>query len=376
MSPQVFVILLACASACHTSRSSEADAPVELDPRIEGLPFAYFSEDGSFFDLPFPSDLRKNPDGTLELDAWPNPFELSLLQEYIDAASSLTGFGTNSAMYLRLSEPPDLGTLPADPQAALSSDASVFLVNLDSESSDYGRRHPVEYYFRETATPYWPSHTLAVRPMLGIPLDGDTTYGLVLTDDVRTEDGESYVRDRYLEQLLFGATGDGQDEARAVLRPLIDWAQDSGIALDRLRGVTVFTTQDPRAELETLRQWMLDNVDPPLAMESAWRVLTHAEGFTLLEGRFDALPVFQQGDAPYFEDGGDIQWVDGEPILQDVLQPRFALSIPADSTSPGLGSAGYPIVVYAHGSRWRLLVFRSQWRGTRLGRAGHRSNRV
>ena len=38
----------------------------------------------TFFDQPFPSDLRRETDGTVRLKGWPNPFQNPLIKAYID----------------------------------------------------------------------------------------------------------------------------------------------------------------------------------------------------------------------------------------------------------------------------------------------------
>src|SRR5687768_13298645 len=70
----------------------------------------------TFFDHPFPSDVRTDADGTARYAGWPNPFEVKLLAEYVVATKGLfKGFSPMGSIYLRFTAPIDASTLPADP---------------------------------------------------------------------------------------------------------------------------------------------------------------------------------------------------------------------------------------------------------------------
>jgi len=62
------------------------------------------SSAAEFYDLPFPSDLRRDPDGTISLAHFPDPSPRIIVPDYVRAAEELTGFGTTTVVYFRFSE--------------------------------------------------------------------------------------------------------------------------------------------------------------------------------------------------------------------------------------------------------------------------------
>ncbi|MFO0571141.1 MAG: hypothetical protein U0263_36250 [Polyangiaceae bacterium] len=60
----------------------------------------------SFFDHPWPSDLRKEGDGSVRFDGFPNPHKKPILSEYIESMKGvLTGFSPVAAGYARFTVP-------------------------------------------------------------------------------------------------------------------------------------------------------------------------------------------------------------------------------------------------------------------------------
>src|SRR5690242_2188722 len=78
-----------------------------------------------FYDLPFPNDLRRHGDGTLDLSKFPTN---SLLGgNYRDAVQSeLDGFSLNAAIFSRFSAQVDKSSLP-DTATSMQPGASVYL---------------------------------------------------------------------------------------------------------------------------------------------------------------------------------------------------------------------------------------------------------
>ena len=96
---------------------------------------ALFAQNGSdFYDLPYPNDLRRHDDGSLDLSKFPT--NSLLVDMYRVDAEKLDGFGLNSAIFARFSGPLDETSLP-DPAASTMPGASVYLVNLTT--GDYSR---------------------------------------------------------------------------------------------------------------------------------------------------------------------------------------------------------------------------------------------
>src|SRR5262245_20508325 len=91
----------------------------------------------SFYDMPWPFDLRRDPDGTLDLSTFPVGGN-ALLASYAEALGQIYGFGLNSGVFVKLDGAIDPTSLPADPAASRQPGASVFLINIDRTSPQRG----------------------------------------------------------------------------------------------------------------------------------------------------------------------------------------------------------------------------------------------
>src|ERR1051326_4912108 len=65
-----------------------------------GVTPLFTTSDDDFYALPFPNDMRRNPDGTLDLSAFPGNSPLVLTYRVV-VAQELDGFGMNEAVYAR-----------------------------------------------------------------------------------------------------------------------------------------------------------------------------------------------------------------------------------------------------------------------------------
>lgn len=306
----------------------------------------------AFFDLPWPSDVRRNPDGTLDVSEFPQPRENELVRRYLDAIEADTrGYPINGGTYLRFSTTVDTDTLPADGIATQQADASVFLMNVDADSPNVGTRHAVNVTYRDEATRYWPDHCVAVLPVFGIPLEWDTTYAVVVTRDVKPDAGGDYERDLDFEALLGDDTSDPDVvAARAIHAPALAALATAGVPEEDILSMAVFTTNAAYNELLAARDFIMEEYELPVADVDAWQpnvsTTTHVE----VLGEYGPSPIFQQGEVPYMRsaDGGDFEIEDGVPVVQGEFDARFSLTIPPESVP--MPAEGYPIVLYAHGT--------------------------
>src|SRR5258706_8179153 len=117
------VLLAACGSDTGTTALFAVEAPGD-----------------DFYALPFPNDLRRHDDGTLDLSLFPT--NSTLVEAYRVAAERLDGFSLNGAISSRFSGPIDPMTLP-DPAGSIADAASVYLVNVDATSPHAGTRTPI-----------------------------------------------------------------------------------------------------------------------------------------------------------------------------------------------------------------------------------------
>ncbi|AUX41025.1 uncharacterized protein SOCE26_024290 [Sorangium cellulosum] len=307
-----------------------------------------------FFDAPWPSDLRRGG-GAVRLDGYHNPRQLRTLGEYIRTMDSvLDGFSPAAAGFLRFAGPIDPASLPETPVFAMSPVGPVQLIDVDPASPARGERRPVSVYFRREAGVYWPENTLAFMPGMGFPLRPRTRYALVVTDALRGEDGRPVQASPDLRRALGideAGAGDPAEAVREALAPAVDEIEAAGVGRERIVHLAVFTTSDPTAELFALRDHLLANVPPPEARPALWRLVNHKETWDEYAGVYGPSPSYQAGSAPYLnhDDGGGFARRDGEPEISGMFDLRFSLTVPAASRCP-MPEAGYPIVLYAHGT--------------------------
>lgn len=325
----------------------EVVAPAAVDEPVAlfTLPRA---GDEPFWDLPWPNDVRRTPEGTIDVGAFPNPRSVALLEDYKAAISAeLEGYSVSAPGYLRFSVALDEGTLPATAAATVEVDASVFLMAVSGPSA--GERHPAVVHYWDPATVHWPGHTLAVRPVHGLPLAAETTYAIVVTTAVRAADGRELVpsadfqalRDRSL------ASDEAIDAAAAIYEPAFDVLDAAGVPREQVLSMAVFTTQDPVGELIAARDWLVRQPPPePIASEWRWVREDREEGYVLVHGAYPS-PIFQRGEIPYLDGGGEFVFDEaGEPVVQGTFDARFSLAIPLGDAPPD----GWPVVLYAHGT--------------------------
>jgi predicted esterase len=328
--------------------ASQRDADM-VDPGPPRAIFVLPRDPGTpFFDLPWPSDLRRTPSGHIDVRGFPNRRRIQLIDRYLTAITARQrGFATNGAVYFRFSRPVDPRSLPRSVEDTLAPDATVFLLDVDATSSTRLQRHPAVVVYQEEPTLYWPPRTVAIRPVHGIPLAGGRRYAAVVTRGVRTAEGGPFGRDEDFEALMSGGGDREVEAARAVYGPAIEAIVEAGVPRDDILSVAVFTTQDPVAELALYRDWMHASYPPPRPRPEAWRLVAERPNFHELQGRYGPVPIFQEGTIPYLEEGGAMEpGPDGRPVVHGEYDARFALTVPR---SP-MPESGYPLVLYAHGT--------------------------
>ncbi len=307
----------------------------------------------TFFDHPFPSDLRLS-EGRVVVAGWPNPRSAPLLDQYIAYADRrLDGFSIMGSGFMRFDGPLDPASLPAKGEST-SASSSVQLIDVDPASPDLGQRHPIYVEFRRDAGAYWPSNTLSFIPVPGYPLRPRTRYALVVTEEVRSESGGEVVASESLKQALGlrVPTSDGAERAAALFEPVVRELEKAGVARDSVVQFTSFTTNDPTAELSLAAAQLPNAIEAPTADPAAWSVRAAMSNHIEYEGSFGPCPDFQAGSQPFgsFGDGGSFEFDEqGQIVLQRTYDARFSLSVPTADNCP-MPAEGYPIVLFAHGT--------------------------
>lgn len=347
LSAPVVVSLLACSGCTDDDRASPPISSVYVAPAsLDEL-------DGpTFFDHPWPSDLRLEAGAPRTL-GFPNPRVVPILDQYIEASQGLLdGFSPAAAGFVRFAAPIDLGTLPLSPKDGLDPSATVQLIDIDPHSFERGQRRLISLHFRRDAGVYWPANTLSFMPTIGFPLRPRTKYAFVVTDGVRSEDQRPIEASADLKQALGidPPTGPGAAAAKAALVPAVAELASLGVAKEHIVQLAVFTTTDPAAELFAFRDHLLTHVDPPTLRGPLEHHRTKDESYEYV-GAYGPSPNYQEGEIPYthFGDGGSFHYKDGEPEVVDYYYQRFSLSVPRPEFCP-MPEAGYPIVMYAHGT--------------------------
>ena len=346
-------VLLALVASCSSSSGTIGTTALFAVPGS--------STGDDFYALPYPNDLHRHGDGTLDLSAFPT--NALIVGQYLTAAATLDGFGLNATMFARFDGPIDETSLP-DPLASSKPGASVYVVNVDPRSPDNGQRTPVIVTFRPDPGQTIKDNSLAVRPYPGFGLDEGTTYALVITRRVTAKDGSSISTSDDMRALLGTNGNDAIVAARAVYQPLLDYLDLAGDdERTDVLSAAVFTTQHATAIVPAIRKGVFASA-APVATDVVSATMNAT--FTEYTGNYLA-PNFQTGDVPYRTTGGEILvGPDGAAVVQRIEPMRFALTVPA-GTMP---ANGWPITVYAHGTGGDFQSFIDDGTGSRLAAQG------
>lgn len=356
--PRARGLALALLAAALGGACGDDDAPpvgVILDPAA-----ATSGDPTRFFDLPFPSDVRRTADGRPDLASF--PAQSPVVAAYATAVTErLDGFGLNAGAYFRFDGELDPASLP-EPAASDDVGASVYLVDVTPDSPTYGERTPASVHFTATGYTTTGPDVLAVWPYPGFPLRESTTYAVVVTDRVRDVTGDRLESSRAWDQVR-GATP-GYEAYAATLAPL--WTTLAEFGLDDPEAViaaTVFTTQRFTDLLPAMRKVVWSRPAPQAARLTR---TSEAGSMRRYEGTYKA-PNFQRGEVPYSNAGGDVELdAAGLPIVQRTETLRFAVTVP-DGPTP---ASGWPIVLYEHGTGGDYLSFVDDGTARSLADAG------
>ena len=280
----VLAVLAGCSSSSKSAPPTGTQSLWIVPASLDDL------SDVDFYDHPWPSDLRRNPDGTIHCNGFYNPHLTIILQQYIQAACGndgadgadaeggppspglLKGFSPTGAVYVRFTGDIDTTTLPADPPHAAIAGSSVALIDVDPQSPEHGQRKLIETFFwPQPDGVYWIHDTLAVQPALGYPLRPNTQYAVVVTSAVTAADGSTIQPGGALAEVLDLAPVEARVQAAHDLyAPAVADLATDGIPASSIVQLAVFTTNDPTADLFAVADDVHASVPAPTADAGAW----------------------------------------------------------------------------------------------------------
>lgn len=325
---------------------------------------AYFAVPGSstgddFYALPYPNDLRRHPDGALDLSEFPtNAIIVDTIRQI--AERDLDGFGLNAALFARFSGPLDPANLPT-PAQSITETASVYVVDVDADSPTRGERSPVVVTFRAEGTQTIGPNRLVVRPYPGFPLSDATTYALVITNrvgDVTADDDWSALRAKSGGNAAIAA-------ARTVYAPLFAWLDEPGSdERDDVVSAAVFTTQHATDIMPAIRKAVYGAAAPVATDVTMTSMVVNV--YQMWRGNYEA-PNLQTGEPAYISSGGEmVKDAAGNIIVQRMEPLRFALSVPTGNVPPN----GFPICIYQHGTTGDWVTFYEEGNAERMAQEG------
>lgn len=355
----------ACSPLDPTNLPSAVWTGLECPPEAAGA-VSYFrvprgADDGDFFRLPFPNDVRRTATG-LDLHGFPSAGDLfgigvDFVGSYaMTASQDLTGFATNPVVYFRFSRP-----------YVGASKESILLFDITQGTPEYGKALSRAWGVSSgSVTRYVCENWINVRTNSGEPLLPNHTYAALLTTGITTSTGEAFSRDTDFAALLAGAAPSDPALSKAYgdyapLRTFLASPQAAGkVSPDAVLNAAVFTTQDPTTLIKGLRTAVRAAQAPTVkdvtrcaagvtspCNDGAERVCgADNPAYSEIHGRI-TLPIFQNGEAPYLNAGGNIT-LDANGTAQVVRTEDvcFGLILPKAAAPAG----GYPLVVYGHGT--------------------------
>ena len=315
-----------------------------------------------FFSQPWPSDLRLTSEGKLDLTGFPEGEVL--VQRVIDtAAAECTGFAMGGTIYFSFNTAVDPASLPGEGGPTLEAGASVYLVNVDTTSEAYGERTPLWIKLETDESRFIAANWLGLLPFPGFPLRPGTTYAAVITNRVLSADRRPMGRDADFAAIM--GTSDATPAvvaARGVYQPLLDYLADQSLAAQEVVGAAVFTTHTVTEVVRRARE-VIAGLDVPTITGLG---VTVQDGVIELYDATYLAPIFQQGEAPYRHDGGQIE-VDalGDPVLARMEELRVAISVPVGI----MPATGWPVVIYRHGTGGDYKTFYENGTADRIANA-------
>lgn len=329
----------------------------------------------SFFDLPWPSELRRDRGGKPIFTDYPGR-DATIFEDYVAAAElDVDGFSIAPVIYLRFE---GLEGAPAkapamDERPRPDARAQVMLVDVDPKSPERGAFHPVTTHVFRDGLKYVPSGVVAIAPAAGAVLRPGTLYAAVMRREPLIQGGSEIGTslDGELVKWTKPRADPDEERARATHAAALDEIGRLGVARASIAAIALFRTHVPHAITAALPR-VIDELPKQLAPRvlTVTRATQHdTASYEVLTGSY-CTPNFQTKLelAPFLTDEGGSFHADvrGAPIPTEVppgpyhaaecggmLRARFVLSVPRSPAPHG----GYPLLVTAHGTGGDAFTF-------------------
>ena len=305
---------------------------------------AYFDLEGSiaepatFWNFPFPSDLRLTESGAPDMTGFPNPRNVPILNALLTTVGDRRGWPVMAVGYVRFTAPV--------PERAISDvipagDPSVALIDIDPDSPELGTQYAM-VATTLAPDPYVPSDLVAFAPRPGIVLRSGTRYAYI----VRSAFAPGFSPAPAFAALASGKTPAGTRGAAAATlhAPLWPALEAAGIDKADVLAAIVFTTSDEVARTHRRSEAIRAAYEPTISGLTLVGGTT-LDGFCQLSGTI-TMPQFQKGLPPFdsegrFElDGSDV------PVMQRTLTIPLTITLPKRA----MPAAGWPLYQFIHGS--------------------------
>lgn len=335
---------------------NETPPPVEpvaeCDPPSTDHVRAYFEVpgaegalEGDYFRLPFPNDFYLT-DGKLDLGAFPRVTSTAGL--FVDSLNEIgSGFSASPTILFRFS-----GKI----NFADTLIARFHVVDVTDPAAPSSP--PLKLLYSPQGGKYVCHNWLGVRPSPGHALSPGHTYAAWLEKGVQADNGLEVEAAANFTALVDDATP--SDPLLAALHakydPLRVYLTTQSIDPKTLLNATVFTVGQVRTPMQTLAQlvdaaatpavsdWVRCGPDAvsPCPDVSGPRACGEANDLYEEYHALVEIPIFQQGDPPYFDSGGEID------LTGPVRSEKICMSLTVPTGTPP--EEGYPVLLAAHGA--------------------------
>ncbi len=293
----------------------------------------------SIWSAPWPDERLRTAEGTIDVDGFPNPRRIRIVDQLKSVLRTADGFGTSSTIFFPLSRPIDPSTLTSVHES-ITPLATVFVMDVEAASPERGQRRPVVARFDVESGPFGVPNVLALLPLQGMPLRPNRLHVAVVTTRVLDADGEALETAPATRLLLEGERPDGlSDAAFAAHLEAIDALREAGVDDSEIAATAVFRTWDPTLDLVRARDQV---AAAPLPLPGAFEAREEFTDYCVFHTTL-SMPVFQEGTPPFsLEGGGWVRDANGMLLEQVRETSNVWITVPRQT----MPDAGFPTVLF------------------------------